>query len=47
VLSILGCLICIGKTRSAKILQWDKQPEGMTQFLRVVYSTEESAAMVS
>ena len=24
-----NCCISIGKTRSARILQWDKQPEGM------------------
>ena len=26
----VGQCLSIGKTRSARILQWDKQPEGMT-----------------
>jgi len=41
----------MGKTRNARILQWDKQPEGMAEprgllsFLRVAYFIEESVAM--
>jgi len=35
----------IGKTLIARILQWNKQPEELLSFLKVVYSTEESTTM--